>query len=117
MTGLAEVDKFMSNMSSYIDMKEIFGIVDENSIEMIENIIEWITIFEDKKILKRKIEREYHLDEKIINRLAKKNYSGWSRLSKELLIGLKGNRMIEILMKDYIYISLKMVDVCIVRDH
>ena len=88
-TGLAEVDKFMSNMSSYIDMKEIFGIVDKNNIEMIENIIEWITIFEDKKILKRKIEREYHLDEKIINRLAKKNYSGWSRLSKELLIGLK----------------------------
>lgn len=88
-TGLAEVDKFMSNMSSYIDMKEIFGIIDENNIEMIENIIEWITIFEDKKILKRKIEREYHLDEKIINRLAKKNYSGWSRLSKELLIGLK----------------------------
>jgi CRISPR-associated protein, csn1 family len=76
-------------MSSYIDMKEIFGIVDKNNIEMIENIIEWITIFEDKKILKRKIEREYHLDEKIINRLAKKNYSGWSRLSKELLIGLK----------------------------
>lgn len=88
-TGLAEVDKFMSNMPSYIDMKEIFGIIDENNIEMIENIIEWITIFEDKKILKRKIEREYHLDEKIINRLAKKNYSGWSRLSKELLIGLK----------------------------
>ena len=53
-TGLAEVDKFMSNMSSYIDMKEIFGIVDENNIEMIENIIEWITIFEDKKILKCK---------------------------------------------------------------
>lgn len=88
-TGLAEVDKFMSNMASYIDMKELFGIVNENNREMIEKIIEWITIFEDKKILKEKIKNEYHLDEKIINKLTKKNYSGWSRLSKELLIELK----------------------------
>lgn len=88
-TGFAEVDKFMSNMASYIDMKELLGEVNENNIEMIEKIIEWITIFEDKKILKRKISNEYHLDEKIINKITKKNYSGWSRLSKELLIQLK----------------------------
>ena len=88
-TGFAEVDKFMSNMNSYKDMKEIFGVIDEDNIEMIEKIIEWVTIFEDKKILKRKIEQEYKLDENIINKIAKKNYSGWSRLSKELLVGLK----------------------------
>lgn len=88
-TGFAEVDKFMSNMASYIDMKELFGAVNENNIEMVEKIIEWITIFEDKKILKRKITNQYHLDEKVINKLTKKNYSGWSRLSKELLTELK----------------------------
>lgn len=90
-TGLAEVDKFMSNMASYIDMEKLLGEINKENIEMVENIIEWITIFEDKKILKRKIKKEYNLDEKIINQLIKKNYSGWSRLSKELLLGLKSD--------------------------
>lgn len=88
-SGLAEEDKFMSNMISYIDMQEIFGSVNENNIQMIEKIIEWITIFEDKKILKRKIKKEYGLDSKIIDKIARKKYIGWSRLSKELLINLK----------------------------
>lgn len=88
-SGLAEEDKFMSNMISYIDMREIFGNIDENNIEMIEKIIEWVTIFEDKKILKRKIKNEYNLDSKIIDKIARKNYSGWSRLSKELLVNIK----------------------------
>lgn len=88
-TGIVEVEKFMSNMSSYVDMKELFGEINEKNIKMIEKIIEWITIFEDKQILKKKIKEEYGLDEKIINKLVKKNYSGWSRLSKELLINLR----------------------------
>lgn len=88
-TGLAEVDKFMSNMSSYIDIENILGCINDENIEMVENIIEWITIFEDKKILKRKIKNTYNLEDKVVSQLIKKNYSGWSRLSKELLVGLK----------------------------
>ena len=88
-TGIVDDYKFMSNMSSFIDMKNLFGKIDEDNIEMIEKIIEWMTIFEDKKILKSKIKSKYGLDEKMINQLAKKNYSGWSRLSKELLVDLK----------------------------
>lgn len=87
--GLAEEDKFISNMSSYIEMKEILGNIDGKNIEMVENIIEWITIFEDKKILKRKIKKEYNLDDNTIEKLAKKNYNGWSRLSKKLLTEMK----------------------------
>lgn len=90
-TGLAEVDKFMSNMSSYIDIKNILGYINDENIKMAENIIEWITIFEDKKILKRKIKNTYGLDDKVISQLIKKNYSGWSRLSKELLVGLQAD--------------------------
>ena len=54
-TGLTDNEKFISNMSSFIDMQNLFGKIDENNIQMVEKIIEWITIFEDKKILKRKI--------------------------------------------------------------
>lgn len=88
-TGFTQDNKFLSNMSSYIDMKKIFGDINNKNIEMIEKIIEWITIFEDKKILKEKIEDEYRLPNETIKKILKLNYSGWSRLSKELLNGIK----------------------------
>ncbi len=88
-TGFAQENKFASNMSAYIDMTRILGVVNEENIEMIEKIIEWITIFEDKKILKEKIKEEYNLEPEIIKKLVKLKYTGWSRLSKELLTELK----------------------------
>ena len=88
-TGFAQENKFSSNMSAYIDMTRILGVVNEENIEMIEKIIEWITIFEDKKILKEKIKEEYNLEPEIIKKLVKLKYTGWSRLSKELLTELK----------------------------
>ena len=88
-TGLSDEEKFLSNMASFVDMKEIFEKIDEENIDMIEKIIEWITIFEDKKILKRKIKVEYKLDDKIVSKILKKKYSGWSRLSRKLLIELR----------------------------
>ncbi len=99
--GLQETGCFMSNMASYIDMERILGKVDESNYEQCENLIYWITIFEEKKILKRKIEKEYgknspckdnlKLNEKQINELSKLRYTGWSRLSKKLIVGLKSN--------------------------
>lgn len=88
-TGFAQENKFASNMSAYIDMSKILGQINDENIEMIEKIIEWITIFEDKKILKEKIKVEYNLEPEIIKKLAKLKYTGWSRLSKKLLTGLK----------------------------
>lgn len=100
-TGLQETGCFMSGMASYIDMKRILGKVDESNYEQCENLIYWITIFEEKKILKRKIEKEYGekaaCDDKLklnttqINDLIKLRYTGWSRLSKKLINGLKSN--------------------------
>ena len=90
LTGLSDGNTFNSNMSSYIDLRNILGNIDDENYEECENIIYWITIFEDKKILKRKIKKEYpNLTEEQVNKLTKLRYTGWSRLSKELLIGLK----------------------------
>lgn len=90
-TGTSEKEKFASSLSSYNDMKEILGKVDEDNIEMCEELIYWITIFEDKKMLKRKIMSKYSkiLTSDQIKNLAKLRYKGWSRLSKELLVDLK----------------------------
>ena len=91
-TGLSDGTNFNSNMASYIDMKNILGKVDDSNIKQCENLIYWITIFEEKKILKRKIKREYpNLSDEQINKLCKLRYTGWSRLSEKLLVGLKSN--------------------------
>lgn len=90
--GLQDDENFMSNMSAYIDMERIFGKVDERNFEQCENLIYWITIFEEKKILKRKIRKEYkEITEEQMKQLIKLKYTGWSRLSKKLLDGLKSN--------------------------
>ena len=90
--GLQDGENFMSNMASYIDMQKILGKVDEGNYEQCENLIYWITIFEEKKILKRKIRKEYkELTDEQINKLIKLKYTGWSRLSKKLLTALKAN--------------------------
>lgn len=90
-SGLVDDNKFNSSLSSYIDMKNVFK---ENyttrNFDMYENLIYWITIFEDKGILEDKITTTYKdLSLDVVKQLLKLNYSGWSRLSKQLLIGEK----------------------------
>lgn len=95
-TGLQKENEFASSLTSYIDFtKDILGEVNSQNYCMIEQIIEWITVFEDKSILKRKLEsledenKNKILSEDQIKKILKKNYSGWSRLSKKLLVELK----------------------------
>lgn len=86
--GTQKENEFAASLMSYYDFKKILGFVDETNINMIEEIINWITIFEDKDILKRKIEDKYKLDNKIVERILKLNYTGWARLSKDLIDGI-----------------------------
>ena len=91
-SGLSINDKFMSSMTAYIDMKNIFGYVDESNFNMIEEIIYYITIFEDKKILRKKIEEKYpEISQEQLDNILKLRYTGWSNLSKKLLVGIKSN--------------------------
>lgn len=91
-SGLSDGENFTSNMAAYIDLSRILGKVDDSNIDECENIIYWVTIFEEKKILKRKLENTYKdLTEQQIKQILKLKYTGWSRLSKMLLMGLKSN--------------------------
>ena len=92
--------KFNSNMNAYVDFSKILDNIEENE-EMIEELIYWITIFEDKSILKHKIEGKYSsiLTKEQINKIIKLKYIGWSRLSKKLLIGLKSTENDETIME------------------
>ena len=89
LTGFQKEDRFATSLTSYIDFKSIFGKVDSTNREQIEKLILWITLFEDKKILKRKIKNEMpDITPAQAAKICKLRYSGWSRLSEKLLNGI-----------------------------
>jgi len=86
--GYSSDKKFANNMQSYIDFFGENGIFENSNynIENAEEIIRWITIFEDKDILETKIRKNYlNLSDNVIKLIISKKYSGWGNLSKKLL--------------------------------
>jgi len=84
--GTQKEDRFATNLSTYQKMTEIFGEITEENESMIEEIIYWITVFEDKDILKIKIEEKYpNLSREQRKSLTSLVLTGWGRLSKRLL--------------------------------
>lgn len=89
--GYSADEKFANSMKSYVDFFGIDGVFKNTNYTLndAEKIIEWITIFEDKNILKVKLNREYpDLNEEKVNKLLKTKYTGWSSLSRKLLTGV-----------------------------
>lgn len=87
-TGYSADGKFANNMQSYVDFFGENGIFagTDYDLENAEEIIEWITIFEDKDILEKKVRDNYtKLNENQIKKVLAKKYSGWGSLSKKLL--------------------------------
>ena len=81
-----------ANLSSYVDMlkSEAFGkklLSDMEVFEKAEEIIYAITIFEDKKVLQRKL-KKMGLDSEHVKYFCKLKYKDWGRLSKKLLDGI-----------------------------
>lgn len=87
-TGYQSEDGFSSSLKSYNDFKKVINNIDDyNNTLMIEKIIEWITIYEDKKIIRARIKECYGdvLDSKQIDKILTFNYSGWSNISRKML--------------------------------
>lgn len=91
--GLSQKDKFNSSLTSYLDMKKVFGssfIENRENSKQIEELIEWLTIFEDKQILKEKLHNSnYDYTDNQIKQLSNMRYKGWGRLSRKTLIDIK----------------------------
>lgn len=87
-TGYSADKKFANNMQSYYDFFGPTGIFagTNYNIDDAEEIIEWITIFEDKYILASKVTNKYKdLSDDSLKNILTKKYTGWGSLSKELL--------------------------------
>lgn len=87
-----------SKMKSYVFFaKDVFGTgeIAQSDYLMIEEIIHWNTLFEDRSILKEKLQEKYgaagqgRLNDAQIKKICKKRFTGWGRLSEKFLTGLK----------------------------
>lgn len=92
-TGYQSDDGFACALSSYNKFRRILGYVDERNEKMIEDIIYWLTVFEDKDIVKRKINKQYadKLSDEQLKKILKLKFKGWGRYSAKLLNGIKGD--------------------------
>lgn len=106
-------ESFNSNFSVYHDLykiNEVKNILDCENIsndveESLEEIIKILTIFDDKKMKRKQLEKFNKLfKESTLNDLSKKNYTGWGRLSKKLINGIvnnaSGKTILDYLMDD-----------------
>ncbi len=86
-TGYSGDKRFANNMQPFIDFFGENGIFEDlDDVKCAEEIIEWITIFEDKDILEKKIRESYPaLSDAQIKKILQKKYTGWGSLSKKLL--------------------------------
>lgn len=91
--------KFESVLSSYrFFCKDVFHVAELSGrdVPMVETIILWNTLFEDRSILREELERHFgpnsndpRLTAEQIKVICKKRFTGWGKLSEEFLCGLK----------------------------
>ena len=56
-TGYQKEKAFSSSLAPWIDFKNIFGEIDDVNYELIENIIEDMTVFNEGSILKERFKK------------------------------------------------------------
>ncbi|QHU91108.1 type II CRISPR RNA-guided endonuclease Cas9 [Candidatus Saccharibacteria bacterium oral taxon 955] len=89
-SGTAKEKSFASSRKSYIDFTQKVGVaITLKNQQAIEEVIKWIALFEDKKILAKKLQKHSGIfNENQLRTILKLNYSGWGRLSRKLLDGI-----------------------------
>ena len=87
-------EAFTASLGSWIDFSSHGFTVDETTMPMIEDLIRWSTVFEDRTILREKIMAAYPaLTVDQVNFVIRKRYTGWGRLSRTLLDGIQGDEL------------------------
>lgn len=81
-----ELEEVNASMSSYVFFSNALGEdFVKNNEDKIESIIKDLTIFEDSKIIEKRLKSNYGLNPEQIKKIKGKRLTGWGRLSKELL--------------------------------
>lgn len=90
-TGYQKEKAFSSSLAPWIDFKEIFDEINDSNYDLIEKIIEDMIIFNEGSILKERLKKAYNLNQNKVKKIMKLKYSGWSRLSKKLINGIRAD--------------------------
>lgn len=90
-TGTQKKDEFASSLKPWIDFKNIYGEQFDEKKDEIEQIIEWLTVYNDKDIIKNRIKKTFpNISLKKLNKILKLKYKGYGRLSRKLLEEIQG---------------------------
>lgn len=103
----------MSSMSSYGKLCRIFGAerVNKDS-ELMEQIIELQTVFEDKETLLHQLRMLDGLSDSDCELLARTHYTGWGKLSRKLLTAKVGECKIG---DDFALRSIASLRLCVLK--
>ena len=85
---ISGIDQCNCSMKSYLTFKNIFKYDFNDKLDVIENIIKDIVVFEDKKILEKRLKTIYNLSEEQIKAIKGLDYKKYGRLCKNLLVNL-----------------------------
>ena len=87
---------FNASLGTYHDLLKLKVDKDfldnESNLPIIEDIVLILTIFEDRKMIRERLSQyASYFDEKVMKRLERRHYTGWGRLSKKLIDGIRDN--------------------------
>ena len=90
-SGTQEPGKFTASLRTRYDLEKHGFTVNDQTMEQLETLVRWSTIFEDRSILKKLIQEQYpEVTDNQLSFLVQRRYTGWGRLSKKLLTGVLG---------------------------
>jgi CRISPR-associated endonuclease Csn1 len=85
-SGLQKDKKFSSSLKTENKFKKILG--SDYDEKKVETIIEYLTVYNDKKIIRRRLLQEKLCNEEQLEKIIKIKCSGYGRLSRKLINGI-----------------------------
>ena len=98
--------QFNASLSTYHDLLNIIKdkefMDDPKNVEVLENIVHTLTIFEDREMIKQCLAQyDSIFDEKVIKALIRRHYTGWGKLSAKLINGIRDKKTAKTIL-DYL---------------
>ena len=95
--------EFNSSYATYHDLKKIVSqeyLDNPENAEEIEDIIQTLTLFEDREIIREKLsEYKGHFTKEQLKKLERRHYTGWGQLSKKLICGIRDKQTHKTIME------------------
>ncbi|SUN49746.1 CRISPR-associated protein, Csn1 family [Streptococcus dysgalactiae subsp. dysgalactiae] len=100
---------FNASLGTYHDLLKIIKDKDfldnEDNEALLEDIVLTLTLFEDKEMIEERLKKYANLfDDKVMKQLKRRHYTGWGRLSRKLINGIRdkqsGKTILDFLKSD-----------------